>query len=49
MNQILSKGLHNSDDESMTYTMRLLDKLEQVNRFLMHFTVTTADFEVEQS
>ncbi|MCJ1482740.1 hypothetical protein MMC06_002906 [Schaereria dolodes] len=29
VNQILSKGLHNSDDESMTYTMTLMDKLEQ--------------------
>ncbi|MCJ1345399.1 hypothetical protein MMC31_003606 [Peltigera leucophlebia] len=29
VNQILAKGLHNSDDESMTYTMHLMDKLEQ--------------------
>lgn len=30
VNQILTKSLHTSDDESMTYTMRLVDKLEQV-------------------
>ncbi|MCJ1269394.1 hypothetical protein MMC22_009286 [Lobaria immixta] len=29
VNQILTRGLHNSDDESMTYTMHLMDKLEQ--------------------
>ncbi|MCJ1334795.1 hypothetical protein MMC09_000060 [Bachmanniomyces sp. S44760] len=29
VNQILSKELHNSDDESMTYTMTLMDRLEQ--------------------
>ena len=30
VNQILAKGLHTSDDESTTYTMGLMDKLEQV-------------------
>ncbi|MCJ1242877.1 hypothetical protein MMC30_000073 [Trapelia coarctata] len=29
VNQILSKGLHTTDDESTTYTMGLMDKLEQ--------------------
>ena len=30
VNQILSKGLHNADQESLTYTTTLMDKLEQV-------------------
>jgi len=30
VNQILSKGLHNTNDECMTFTMNLMDKLEQV-------------------
>ncbi|MCJ1380305.1 hypothetical protein MMC17_003408 [Xylographa soralifera] len=30
VNQILAKGLHTSDDESTTYTMGLMDKLEQM-------------------
>ncbi|EXJ56716.1 hypothetical protein A1O7_07060 [Cladophialophora yegresii CBS 114405] len=29
VNQILSKGLHNADQESLTYTTALMDKLEQ--------------------
>ena len=29
VNQILSKGLHNADQESLTYTTTLMDKLEQ--------------------
>ena len=29
-NQILSKGLHNSDDDALRYTMGLMDKLEKV-------------------
>lgn len=29
VNQILNKGLHTSDDESMAYTTNLMDKLEQ--------------------
>ncbi|MCJ1468970.1 hypothetical protein MMC07_007601 [Pseudocyphellaria aurata] len=29
VHQILAKSLHSSDDESMTYTMHLMDKLEQ--------------------
>lgn len=29
VNQILSKGLHNADTESLTYTTTLMDKLEQ--------------------
>ena len=34
VNQILSKGLHNTDDECMTFTMNLMDKLEQVRHSL---------------
>lgn len=30
VNQILSKGLHNGDNETLTYTTTLMDKLEQV-------------------
>ena len=30
VNQILSKGLHNADQECLTYTTALMDKLEQV-------------------
>ena len=30
VNQILAKGLHNSDDESLKYTTDLMDKLEKV-------------------
>lgn len=30
VNQILSKGLHNGDNETLTYTMTLMDKLEKV-------------------
>lgn len=30
MEQILSRGLHQADDESKSYTMHLMDKLEQV-------------------
>ncbi|MCJ1394069.1 hypothetical protein MMC18_006947 [Xylographa bjoerkii] len=30
VNQILAKGLHTSNDESTTYTMGLMDKLEQM-------------------
>ena len=30
VNQILSKGLHTADDESMAYTTALMDKLEQI-------------------
>ncbi|KAI9835677.1 MAG: hypothetical protein M1819_001853 [Sarea resinae] len=29
VNQILSKGLHSADDECMSYTMNLMDKLEK--------------------
>ena len=29
VNQILSKGLHNADQESLIYTTTLMDKLEQ--------------------
>lgn len=29
VNQILSKGLHNADNESLTYTTTMMDKLEQ--------------------
>ena len=28
--QIISKGLHQADEESKSYTMQLMDKLEQV-------------------
>ena len=31
VNQILSKGLHNADQESLSYTTTLMDKLEQVH------------------
>jgi vacuolar protein sorting-associated protein VTA1 len=30
VNQILAKGLHNADQESIAYTTRLMDDLEQV-------------------
>lgn len=30
MNQILSKGLHNGDSETLQYTTDLMDKLEQI-------------------
>lgn len=30
VNQILSKGLHNGDNETLQYTTNLMDKLEQV-------------------
>ena len=30
VNQILAKGLHNGDNETLTYTTTLMDKLEQV-------------------
>jgi len=30
VNQILSKGLHNGDAETLQYTTTLMDKLEQV-------------------
>lgn len=30
VDQILAKGLHTADDECMTYTTTLMDKLEQV-------------------
>ncbi|KAG9243303.1 Vta1 like-domain-containing protein [Calycina marina] len=30
VNQILSKGLHTGDDETLAYTMQLMDKLEKV-------------------
>ncbi|KAJ0167306.1 Vacuolar protein sorting-associated protein vts1 [Colletotrichum tanaceti] len=29
VNQILAKGLHNADDESLSYTTNLMDRLEQ--------------------
>ncbi len=31
VNQILSKGLHNADQECLVYTTTLMDKLEQVS------------------
>jgi vacuolar protein sorting-associated protein VTA1 len=30
VNQVLSKGLHNRDNETLTYTSNLMDKLEQI-------------------
>jgi Vta1 like len=30
VNQILSKNLHTTDEESLAYTTELMDKLEQV-------------------
>lgn len=30
VNQILAKGLHNADDESLKYTTNLMDRLEAV-------------------
>lgn len=30
IDQIIAKGLHKSDNESMDYTTNLMDKLEQV-------------------
>lgn len=34
VNQILSKELHHGDNETMTYTLTLMDKLEQVRQKL---------------
>lgn len=31
VNQVLSKGLHNADQECLVYTTSLMDKLEQVS------------------
>ena len=30
VNQILSKNLHNTDEDCLAYTTKLMDKLEQV-------------------
>jgi vacuolar protein sorting-associated protein VTA1 len=30
VNQILSKGLHNADQDALTYTTNMMDKLEKV-------------------
>ena len=35
VNQILGKGLHNADQESIAYTTRLMDDLEQVRSFVL--------------
>ena len=35
VNQIISKGLHNTDEECQMYTMGLMDKLEQVSNLVM--------------
>ncbi len=32
VNQILSKGLHNADQDCLEYTTMLMDKLEKVRR-----------------
>lgn len=32
VNQIIERGLHNSDEEIKAYTINLVDKLEQVSR-----------------
>lgn len=32
INQILAKGLHNTDQECLAYTTTLMDKLEQVSQ-----------------
>ena len=32
VNQIIERGLHNTDDETKSYTTDLVDKLEQVSR-----------------
>jgi hypothetical protein len=32
VNQILSKGLHNGDKDTLQYTTTLMDKLEQVQQ-----------------
>ena len=34
VNKVLSKGLHNADQESLQYTTTMMDKLEQVRRLL---------------
>jgi vacuolar protein sorting-associated protein VTA1 len=34
VNQILSKGLHNGDNETLQYTTTLMDKLEHVKKLL---------------
>lgn len=30
VNQLLARGLHNSDDECLKYTTKMMDKLEEV-------------------
>lgn len=35
VNQILAKGLHNVDDESLSYTTNLMDRLEQVSKMMV--------------
>lgn len=32
--QIVTKGLHNADEDAMTYTMQLMEKLETVSLLL---------------
>jgi vacuolar protein sorting-associated protein VTA1 len=40
VNQILAKGLHNADQDSIAYTTRLMDDLEQVR--VPRFATATA-------
>lgn len=37
INQILAKNLHNSNDENMAYTVRIMDQLEKVCRVIHLF------------
>jgi vacuolar protein sorting-associated protein VTA1 len=42
VNQILSKGLHNADQECLEYTTHMMDKLEKVGGVLCsHSSVLT--------
>ncbi|EPE24773.1 hypothetical protein GLAREA_08626 [Glarea lozoyensis ATCC 20868] len=44
VNQILSKGLHNGDQETLEYTTTLMDKLEQVRWFAPMLQLSDANF-----
>ena len=43
VNQILAKGLHNADQDSVAYTTRLMDELEQVRAIALHKPRRRAD------
>lgn len=49
MQQIVSKGLHHSDEDAMTYTMQLMEKLEAVSILpgLLDFNALSSSFAAE--